>query len=91
MVQSGAELPQSVMNLAKADLNDKKRVKTQKVEREELQTKVPKKNPIAAKKFKNRMTKMAIVDRKRIRKQNNLKVLEGENDAEDVGEWETAE
>jgi len=34
---------------------------------------------------------MAIVDRKRIRKQNNLKVLEGENDAEDVGEWETAE
>ena len=41
--------------------------------------------------FKNRMTKMAIVDRKRIRKQNNLKVLEGGNDAEDGGEWETAE
>jgi len=90
MVQSGAELPQSVMNLAKADLNDKKRVKTQKVEREELQTKVPKKNPLAVKKFKNRMTKMAIVDRKRIRKQNNLKVLESGNDAEDGGEWETA-
>ena len=52
MVQSGAELPQSVMNLAKADLNDKKRVKTQKVEREELQTKVPKKNPLAVKKVK---------------------------------------
>ena len=50
MVQSGAELPQSVLNLAKADLNDKKRVKTQKVEREELQTKVPKKNPLAVKK-----------------------------------------
>ena len=47
MVQSGATLPQSVLNLAKPDLNDKKRVKNQKVEREELQTKVPKRELIA--------------------------------------------
>ena len=44
MVQSGADLPQSVLDLAKPDLNDKKRVKRQKIEREELQTKVPKCN-----------------------------------------------
>lgn len=44
MVQSGANLPQSVLNLAKPDLNDKKRVKNQRVQREELQTKVPKRD-----------------------------------------------
>ena len=47
MVQSGAELPKSVLNLTKPDLNDKKRVKYQKVEREELQTKVPKRELVA--------------------------------------------
>lgn len=41
MKQSGAILPQGVLNLAKPDLNDKKRAKNQRVEREELETKVP--------------------------------------------------
>ena len=47
MLQSGAVLPKSVLDLAKPDLNDKKRAKNQKVEREELQTKVPKRELIA--------------------------------------------
>ena len=43
MLQSGAELPKAVLNLAKADnLNHKKRIKTTKIEREELMTKIPK-------------------------------------------------
>ena len=43
MIQSGAELPKAVLNLAKADnLNHKRKIKTTKIEREELSTKLPK-------------------------------------------------
>ena len=43
MIQSGAELPKAVLNLAKADnLNHKRKIKTTKIEREELSTKMPK-------------------------------------------------
>ena len=43
MIQSGADLPKAVLNLAKADnLNHKRKIKTTKIEREELLTKLPK-------------------------------------------------
>ena len=45
MIQSGADLPKAVLNLAKTEnLAQKRKIKTTKIEREELSTKLPKRN-----------------------------------------------
>jgi len=84
MLQSGAVLPKSVLDLAKPDLNDKKRVKKQKVEREELETKVPKRE-LKATETKRKRKLMA--EKKRRDKLKKAKIL----NVSDNTEWEVAE
>jgi len=72
MLQSGAELPKAVLNLAKANnLNHKKKIKTTRIEREELMTKVPKRE-LNASETKFRRRKME----EKAKKAKKMKVLD---------------
>ena len=45
MIRTGAILPKAVLNLSKAEtVGEKLKIKTTKIEREELQTKLPKRD-----------------------------------------------
>lgn len=75
MKQSGAILPQGVLNLAKPDLNDKKRAKNQRVEREELETKVPRRELAAT---ETRRKRKMMADKKKNDKLKKSKIISGE-------------
>merc|ERR1711990_145291 len=83
LIQSGADLPKAVLNLAKTDnLNEKRKIKTTKVEREELSTKMPKRNTQALDRKRQRKF---MIENKRKRKAKKSKILENENDG-----WQVA-
>jgi len=88
MTQAGADLPKAVLNLAKPDSRKQKRkIQKSKIEREELQTKLPKRD-LKATETKRRRKMM--VDKKKKEMAKKRKILNEQNNGDDDG-WEIAD
>merc|ERR1711990_521236 len=92
MTQAGADLPKAVLNLAKPDSRKQKRkIQKSKVEREELQTKLPKRD-LKATETKRRRKMMSDKKKKEMAKKRKiLNEHNGENGNDDDDGWEIAD
>jgi len=90
MTQAGADLPKAVLNLAKPDSRKQKRkIQKSKIEREELQTKLPKRD-LKATETKRRRKMMSDKKKKEMAKKRKiLNEQNGENGNDDG--WEIAD